>query len=375
MASRLLRVVSKRCEVPSGLAPDVERYLAGLRLWKRYGHLQGEALKPDDLLWIQDVWLADPAVPRATGAVTRENATELPQLGVALRFLREGNYTRTDRGRALLIALGGRRSSIERAEPAPNPLGLGFASQLLLAAALLEADGDFLQSVWRTAEVLEAETFTRVDFTSGMKAACDDLLARGRRRTRTGADRGVMVRLKDWADAVAKPRGSGKDWGGGRPPDQLATVRVEPWVDLGVLTAADRFSYKYALTPGQRQVVAAFAHADEIAELSATSLVTLMHTAHGRPLPRRAGDQEAWDAIRVAYGELRTTLGFAAFAEVVLLAAGRLADAPQPRLLELRQGVDLLKERRRDAPRDVRIGINRRGDLTYMKLSEAARIS
>jgi hypothetical protein len=373
-ASRLLKVVSKRRDVPVDVSPDVERYLSGLRLWKRYGHLKGRGLAREDLVEVQDLWLADPSIPRATGAVTPENASELPQLAVSLRLLRDRNYTRTDRGRALLAALGDRRSSIEHGDVAPNPLELGFTAQLLIAAALLEADGDFLQSAWRTAAVFDEEdTFTRVDFASGMKAACDDLVARSRRGARTGADRRTVIRLKDWADAVDKPRGSGKEWGGGRPPDQLATVRIEPWVDLGLFTADDRFIYRYRVTDGQRQAVTTIANADDVRELTSRSLVALMHNAHGRSVPPRASDNEAWDAIRAAYGELRTRLGFAAFAEVVLLAAGRLADAPDPRLLELQQGVELLQERRRDAPKDVRIGINRGGELTYMKLSEAVR--
>jgi hypothetical protein len=237
----------------------------------------------------------------------------------------------------------------------------------------LEADGDFVQSAWSKAQALQDDTFTRVDFTGCMKAACDDLMVRARRRARTGADRRVLIRLKEWTDAVDKPRGSGSDWGGGRPPDQLATLRIEPWVDLGLFTADDRFAYRYRLTDGQRKVVAAIASADDLSELTTGNLVRLMHTAQGRPVPRRASADEAWEAIRIAYGELRSRLGFAAFAEVVLLAAGRLADAPQPRLMELHQGVELLQERRREAPKDVRIGINRRGELTYMKLPEPRR--
>ena len=373
-ASRLLRAVGARRDIPPARLADVESYLAGLRLWKRYGHMKGRPVAPEDLVEVQDLWLSDPHVPRATGAVTPENASELPQLAVAVRMLRDGNHTRTDRGRALLAALGAARAAVEGSAIEPNPLVLAFPARLLLTAALLEADGDFVQSAWRTAEVFEEDAFTRVEFASGMKAACDDLSVRARRRARTGADRRILLRLKEWADAVDRPRGSGKDWGGGRPPDQLATLRIEPWVDLGVFTADDRYSYRYRLTTGQRSVVTSIADADDLDDLVARSLVSLMHRAEGRPVPRRAGLDEAWNAIRDAYGELRNTLGFAAFAEVVFLAAGRLADADEPRLLELQQGVEILQERRRAAPKDVRIGINRGGELTYMKLTEAARV-
>lgn len=372
---RLLSLVSRG--VPLASEEQVNRasdYLGGLRLWKRYGHLRDKPVAIGDTLEVQDLWLADPRLPSATGAITVENAVEMPQLAVALRLLRDGNYTRTDRGRALLLALGDEGTRALRDSAAGvNPLVLPLAARLMLLAALLRADGDFLQSLWRTSPVIEAETFTRVDVTRSLKQACDDLLARARRRARTGADRRVVMRIGEWGDAVAKERGVGKDWGGGRPPDQLATLRLEPFVDLGVITREDRYLYRYRLSPGQREFLATLAAADDVDRLVDDELVALTVSAHGDPpLPQASRDQ-AWDAIRTAYDELRSALGFASFQEVVLLAAGRLAEGERPCRLELRNGIDLLMAQRRESPKDVRLGINRGGVLTYMKLSDAAR--
>ena len=38
-----------------------------------------------------------------------------------------------------------------------------------------------------------------------------------------------------------------------------------------------------------------------------------------------------------------------------------------------RMGIELLTARRRESPKDVQLGINRGGELTYVKLSDTAR--
>src|SRR3712207_5560270 len=85
--TRLHAAVKQSMPVPGGARADFQMFLGGLRLWKRYGHLRDRALTADDTVEVQDLWLADPLVPRATGAVTPENASDLVQLAVALQLL------------------------------------------------------------------------------------------------------------------------------------------------------------------------------------------------------------------------------------------------------------------------------------------------
>jgi len=375
VASKTLDLVKRDVPVSGERLDMTSAYLGSLRLWKRYGRRETAQLAEGDLMQVQDLWLADPEMPSATGALTPENATEIPQLAIGLRFLRDNNLTRTDRARALLVATGRERlRALRDAALEPNPLRLTAGAQLLILAALLEADGDFLQSTWRTTPTLNSDDFTRADFASGLAGACADLRTRGRRLIRTGADQRLLSRLKEWEDAVAKERKSGSDWGGGRPPDQMATVRLEPFVDVGIITRKDRYAYHYKLAAAQRTFLRQLADAGNVDEFSRSCLVAGWLKASGRSATPATRD-ETWAAMRDVYGELRSALGFAAFAEVVLVAAGRLIDSSPPRWFELQDGIDVLSERRRESPKDVRLGINRAGELTYMKLSETARAS
>ncbi len=161
VAARTASLLQRAAPVPTAVREDVEQYLSSLRLWNRYRRLQGRPLTAEDVLEVQDLWLADPTMPSATGALTPENASEMPQLAVSLRLLREGNFTRTDRGRALIAAIGDERiTALRKGYLTPNPLRLPAGAQLLILSAFIEADGDFLQSIWRTSPAIDAESFS-----------------------------------------------------------------------------------------------------------------------------------------------------------------------------------------------------------------------
>lgn len=390
VAATLKGLVARQVAVPEEFRAQAEDYLAGLRLWQRYRSVRGRELTDADLLEAQDVWLADPALPAATGALTQENAIETPLLAVSLRLLREGNFTRTDRGRALLLAFGAERvGGLSAGTPRPNPFELPAGAQLLVLYSLMEADGDFLQSLWRIAlglansdsdrprgavphAELDTADFTRRHLSLTLGAACADLRSRARRRSRTGSDQQLLLRLAEWEQAVSEEPKSGSEWGGGRPPDQMATLRLEPFVDCGIIGRRSRYAYRYELSAAQRQFLNSFAEADDVGAFAIDSLVSGWLAAQGSEAIY-ADEETIWHAVRGAYGDLRSSLGFAAFNEVLLVAVGRLLDRQPAQWFELRDGIDLLHQRRRESPRQVRLGMNQAGELTYMKLSGPAR--
>lgn len=360
------------------LSPPVERtaelldYLRKQRLWKRYGSLKQATTWPEGArIEQQDYWLADPEIPSATGAITDEVIDEPPQLAVALRLVRERNYTRTDRGRALLVALGDHKVSALREGSSDwgiesNPFILGPAPRAVLLYALLDADYDFVRAAFKVAPV--GGDFTRGTFADSLNDACRQLRQEWVRRARTGTERKQLDRLESWAREIDKGRRSGKEWGGGRPPDQLATLRLEPLVDLGLITKLDRATYRYRLTAGQQaffQAIRDQSNADEF--LSESLFGALVQS--GSHTPSRASDEEVWELMEDAYRHLRSRLGFASFTEVALVAIGRLLDKDNGRYFEVGDGVRVVRARQREEPRSVRLGPSRRGALTYMKLT------
>jgi hypothetical protein len=375
-ASDLERVTRELADIVShkvALGEDLERFQAyrgSLRLWKRYGHLP-ERVEPGARVELQDLWLADPALPSVTGALTKEVMSDIPQLAVSLRLLRGGNMSQTDRARALLNAYGNdATAALAGRERAPSPLVLPAAAQLILAHAMLEADGDFLRAAWQTTDVLGRSEFTRADFATGLQGACDRMVAEARRKAVTGADRQLLKRLREWSDEIAKGRGSGPSWGGGRPPDHLATLRLEPYVDLGLIEKLDRAKYRYRVNEGQQPFFRALAETEDVMGFARTRLVTHLLHASGRGERRLASADEIWDRIRSTYQTMRSRLGFAPFVEVALLSAGSLVDDDPTSYFEIQDSLDVILNRRLKAPKEVRLTISRKGELTYLKILE-----
>jgi hypothetical protein len=371
----LSQIVRRQVELATSEVDSFGTYMRSLRLWKRYGHLRSaDRVEPGDKVDLQDLWLSDPALPSATGAVTDEVMSDIPQLAVSLRLLRKGNLSQTDRGKALVEAYGAEQvATLVREGRSPNLLALPTAAQLIVAYAMLENDGDFLRAAWRTTPVLGLDEFKRSEFATGLQRACDLLVDQARQMATTGADRQLIARLREWSAEIAKGRRSGAKWGGGRPPDQLATLRLEPYVDLGLIERVVPNEYLYRINGAQGHFFQQLADAEDVVTFARNHLVGHWLQSTGRSGRRIASEDEIWSRIRDAYLVMRSRLGFAPFIEVVLLAVGALIDEDDDRYFEIENGVDVILEQRRRKSKEVRLTINRGGELTYMKIVEGAK--
>jgi hypothetical protein len=372
-SATFLDLLRHKVPVDDGHQSEVGAYLRGLALWKRYG-AQSRTEVPSHVE-IQDAWLSDPAMPSATGAVTPAAAGDLPSLAAGLRLVRAGNHTLTARGRLLRLLGADATASIAGHSWRPNPLivtpGLGLA----LLYLLLDADGDLVRAAYGSAAQASAVAFTRYDFAvHHVVQGCDDLRRQLTRRGLSGANVAQARQLADLRDAILKTdrtRAKSLTWGGGRPPDQAATVRLEPYVDLGLLTKDDRFSYTYRLTPGQQQFFVSLTSARDVGDVLDHGLAGAYLRARGVEAAAPLSPDEVWERLAAAYRDLRSAMGYASFHEVVLLALGRLIDEGNGRCFEVGDGVDVIRERHRLEPATVQFTVTRGGALRYMRIKEA----
>jgi len=366
LGERSLALLRRPVPLPADFVGEFQKYTRDMRLWERYVRSrQSDQLLAGLPVQVQDLWLADAALPSATGAITEQVADEPVSLAVDLQLVRGKNFTLTDRGRALRLAAAAQRDALVAGQRHPNPFALPLGAQVLVLWALLEADGEFASTSFQAAIKALGTSFTRASFSEQLGTVCRDLIKRWTRQARTGEDRASLTRLAELEREVSKPRASGENWGGGRPPDQAATVRLEPYVDLGVLSKVDRTVYKYQLHSAQEQFWGRL-HEDGVDRFLDASLVSAWADARGLALATST-DAEAWSAIEEAYRELRRPLGYASVDEVLLLAIGQEAEKAG-RYFEVGSGRDLVRRRYKENPRLIRFGVRRGGGLGYMKL-------
>lgn len=377
-------IVRRRRPIDGQRADDVVRYLRSLRLWKRYGGRQGELAKLDSgelpLIELQDIWLADPQLPSATGAVTDEVIDELPQLATSVGIARPHNFTRSERGRSIAALYRDDLSRAIAADPDVNLFRLvsahpreddrtGAACYLLYC--LIEADGDFLSAAWSVQLEQGDDTFTRATFGSKLPVACRRLADR-LARSSAMADRHLVGRLDTLARHIdEKTPETERTWGGGRPRDQVATLRLEPYVDFGLVTRRSRTDYRYTLTEPQRQFFEAFVEASDVDSFLESGIVAAYLAAlgvHATPLE----SWEIWDRIEDAYRRVRSGLGYAPVKEVVLLAIATLLNEGGRGCFEVSDGLAVVRAEQQRRPDQVRYGVSSTGEPTYIRLGKGA---
>ena len=360
--------LSRRVSIPPEHDPEVRVYIDKLALWKRYGNRAATTLE------IQDAWLADPALPSATGAVTPAAAKEIPQLAAALRLVRDKNYTLTDRGRAARLLADEHVTSILTLAWRPNPYRISLGLGLFMLHAFLDADGDMVKQAF--AHALEAgnPSFKRYPFAvSHLLLACEDLWRQASRRMTSGADLAQIQRLKKLSDSIKetdRTKKVAKTWGGGRTPDQAVTVRLEPYVDLGLLTKPDRFAYEYCMSDVQMAFFGAIAGSTDMDSFIQRDMVAAYLRARGVASPNRIGSDEIWPLMVAAHKDMRSSLGYSAYKELALLVIGRLINEGDGRYFEVADGIQAIRLQQRAAPRTVQLTAARGGELRYIRIVE-----
>lgn len=374
-AAKLTRdLLAKPVGITSETAPQVWEYLHGQHLWERYRGLRGGTSHEliDKRIEVQDAWLSDPVLPAASGAITDKIADEPVLLTAGLKIVRDKNHTLTDRGRAIALAAQAQVAGLRSADPASNPFLMTPGVQVIALHALVDADFDFLQAVY--AGVIERERrthFSRMDVSMGLGETCEALRIAWDKRAKSTADRERLRRLGELARSIPKAKES-KTWGGGRTPDQLATARVEPLVDLGLLHRMSRFKYEYEIgsaIPFFRELLAATS-AERFLE---RDLVRSLTAAWGMS-PRRAKTEEIWERITAAHTDLATGMGYASATELVLLAISRALDDGST-YFEVGEGLDVIRDQQKQEPRRIRYGGARGGGMTYVRIGSSGRSS
>jgi hypothetical protein len=380
-------IVRRRCVVDDTRSDDVARYLKSLRLWKRYGGRQGELAKlvsakelpPVEL---QDIWLADPVLPSATGAVTDEVVDELPQLAISVGLARSHNFTRSERGRSVAAlyrdelakaAEGDQTVNLFRLVTAHPPRdGDRAGASCYLLYCLIEADGDFLAAAWATELETGNGNLTRASFGNQLPVACRRLADRLVSAS-TLADRHLIGRLDTLARHIEeKTPATEKTWGGGRPRDQVATLRLEPYVDFGLLTRRSRTDYDYMLSDPQREFFTSLAEtADPVSFLDEQLVASYLSAIGINPSPIE--ETEIWERVEDAYRLVRSGLGYAPAKEVVLLAIAILLNEGGRAFFEVVDGLRVVRAEQKRRPDHVRYGVSSTGKPTYIRIGKGAK--
>ncbi len=227
---------------------------------------------------LQDLYLSDPVLPSQTGKLTKDDCKNYPALAIRLGFIRAGTFSATTRTISLLHFCDEEFQSFAEYRPSLNPLKLNRHQILLFLYALLENDGEVVTSLFRALRERPSPTFSDRDAGNLMPEIFKIIIGRHRTRSLSIEARERLSRLEKTASIVARIR-EAKTVSGSSRREHISRVRVEPYVDLGLLSKADHFNHEYSFSPAGLVWVEAFENVDTSQQVEAFLTRSFFSTA------------------------------------------------------------------------------------------------
>jgi len=379
LGKELIASVSQKASVI--LTPQIQEYIRSALTDAIYKNIRisgskhsEETLdKPKVQIELQDFYLSNADLPSRRGKLINDDWNKYPYLALNLGLLRKGTYSLLVRGHSFLSLVSDDekkafvRSGIALFNGrAANPFQLTVWQRLLLLFSFIEGDGDVLNSLYQ--KILAGpESLGDREAGAHLPEIYRAVVKAYRDRVRSGDDLLRIQRLLDTADKIErwtkiKPTGS-KDI-----LIQSITPRLEPFVDLGILSKPDPFAYRYQVTSTTRAFFEPLINAESTDYFLHNSFFKYASKAFNLNAEHRVNRQTILPAIERAYMILKSPLGYVPILEVCLLA-GIYSIAESGCYFEISEATVMLKTIQKEKPELVRFNVDRWGKLTFVKFN------
>lgn len=366
LTARFEDTVTTLHTIPDALDERVMQYL-GIHRTNRYPRKHGTATRIE----LQDLYLSDPRLLSQSGAITGDSEAagyrhavyvEIPTWAERLRLVRKENYTLTDRGKVLLCLRHTNGANVKAFNPASNPYLLTPGERYFYLYALLDVDGDLLESI------LQVLSKTGVPFQRGQvgSIAADALqvLSKDRlSRIVSGPNKILKDKIATTVSSVRNQKGSGMG-----PRESLATPRTEPLVDCGVFLRVDKAIYTYEMTEAGQSLSCDLVQSASIDDFLRSHLAKCAIQLSSSPLPPPATPQQIARYMVESYSLLKSGIGYCSIREVALLAVA-LGIEDGYWYFEVSDVEEALAHAARIYGKAVRFTKSRRGNLAQVRLT------
>jgi len=323
--------------------------------------------KPTDIkVQIQDIYLSSKNLPSQRGRLVPRDSTNYPRLGVSLGLLRKDSYTPLVRGQVLLHLLKPDEvSTFQEYSPDMNPMLLTQEQQFFFLYTIITSDKHLIIPLYH--QLLDTkEEFADYEAGNLLPGIIRNIYGNFRQQVRSGADAIRLKKLLEMADVIE--RWKDREYKGQGARDETITVRLEPLVDLGILTKDDPFSYRYRLSPIGRRLMTQLTKNDKEQDIK-RQFFTHIIDAYSLGLGKISDDAERLHFIYESYSRLKSPLGYAPINDVMLLGI-LLAIAAKRGSFEIEEGMQTARTIQQKHPNLVRFNVDRMGKLNFIKFEK-----
>ncbi|MCM8768081.1 MAG: hypothetical protein NC911_00105 [Candidatus Omnitrophica bacterium] len=362
----LLAAVSQKVSVP--FDKNVEEYIKQKRNYESI--LTGNTIQKDNqvILELQDIYLADSRIPSKTGKLLPYAWKIYPYLAISLGLIRKTSYSLLGKAQ-MLIALTDKNQllAFKNYLPESNPLIINDSQRLAFLFLLIRSDGDVMRFLYNKA--LRMEEFTNRSLGDYLSEIYLQLAKTARTKVRSGDDIEKVQRLIDKARILEKWKGK-PDTGSRTARNNTTVVRIEPYVDLGLVTKKTPFEFRYQLSDAGSTFFSEFSRTDYIENFLNNSFFEVCNKAFGYKARKILESSKLLPLFFKSYGTLKSPLGYASIEDVLLLS-GIKAITEEKIYFEIGDGINLLKKLQKEKPELINFNIDRMGNLTYVKFVNA----
>jgi len=378
LGNQLIDSVSQKVSVT--LTPQLQEYIkialtdtqrkANQRITSKPFDDEPEEVKVQ--LELQDVFLSNSDLPSRRGKLVKEDWKRYPYLALNLGLIRKGTYSLLVRGQSFLSLVSGDeikgfgRPVAKQFDGEFNPLLLTIPQKLLLLFSFIEGDGDVLKPLYKRL-LQTSEGFADREVGGYLPEIYRGIIKENRSKARSGDDLLKIQKLLDTADKIERwtkvKRTGGKDI----LTDSI-TPRLEPLVDLGLLSKPDSFVYRYQINDATKRFFDSFINPESIDHFLQHSFFDAINRAFSLEGKNQKERDMILSKIQKAYNVLKSPLGYVSILEVCLLAGIRSITENEG-YFEISECINILKSLQKERPELVRFNVDRWGVLTFVKFN------
>lgn len=351
--------------------PNIREYITKCLTGSLHRNLQMAAVRDTKVeVEIQDAYLADPNIPSHRGRLHSDAWNRYIYLALGLGLIHKGNYSLLTRGKILLSFLteiektAFNTSSIICYKENVNPFTLSVQQKVLLLFSFIERDGDVLKKLYPKILAISKQ-FSGKEIGNYLPEIYRTISKEYKPKARSGDDLQRMQKIIDTAAKIEAVQQNPSP-GGKNAREHATDIRLEPFVDFGLLIKPDPFTYQYQTTNATKIFFQPLIKAESINCFLEQSFFEASNKALALNGEHQTSKDVVLPAIQKAYGVLKNPLGYASILEMCLLA-GIYSITERRIYFELSESLDILKSFQKERPKLVRFNVDRWGKLSFVK--------
>lgn len=322
-----------------------------------------DANSPEIMVQIQDVYLSSKKLPSQRGRLVPRDTTNYPRLGTSLGLLRKDSYVPLVRGQVLLNLLDPKEINAFREYNFDiNPMLLSLEQKFFFLFTIIESDKHLIVPLYR--QLLEINgDFTDYEAGNLLPGILRQFVGLYRQQISSGADAIRFKKFMDTADVIEQWKD--REYKGQGARDETITVRLEPLVDIGILSKDDPFAYRYRISTIGRNIMIQLTETNDENYIE-NSLFECIIDSYKLIIKKLSNESDRLQYIYKSFLYLKSPLGYAPIKDVMLLGI-LLAIKDNKGYFEIQEGMQTIRSVQQKYPHLVRFNVDRMGKLNFIK--------